>query len=41
MPEGEFKLSREFYKMALNQCKKGDVTYVRLRNKNDENSKFL
>ena len=35
MPEGEFKLSREFYKRLLKQCKNGDVTYVKLEKKDE------
>lgn len=38
MPEGEFKLSKEVYKKLLNECKAGDVTYVRLKSKSEEAS---
>ena len=31
MPEGEFKLSKEVYKKLLQECKQGDVTYIRLK----------
>ena len=30
-PKGEFKLDRKIYFYLLEQCKDGDVTYVRMR----------
>ena len=39
MPDGEFKLSREAYLKLLEQCKGGDVTYVKLQSRHEVNKK--
>ena len=36
MPEGEFKLSKDAYKQMLHDCKQGDVTYVRMKSKDEQ-----